>query len=637
MPSAKPLTNLLGKAISEAADKVPSIGGKQLPEAGSLLAAMKGRVPNVNPMKEVFPSSFNRLSAEVNRLGDLYDTKYDFAPHGLDHLDVGLRYVNDHDPALLANKFFAKDPLTHTSGHPEWSERFNKLFTQVQPAENSRYVAIGPNPKNGDVPIHEYYAEQPADFWATTYDDKINWGKNVKHDDWEVKHTDKAQLASLPVKQIEAILNGEMGNMRPADATASILGQYGDKQLASNVVNNMDKLVAYNRYNEMPENIQKYTNALSNYYGKAMPSQAMAVSVNPHTGKTNTLIPQYMYDINVETLLEPGRLTPGAPKLKMLEDLRPYAEGKISIRATDDISKKDPAYVPGVADEDDVSVRMPFISGLDAYHHPSSVVAQLEKAPDAAKDKWRDAALTSSLIKKVPSEDFLMSRFNDLPAHSDFTYRSSKDLYNGDSADLLHEAIHAMNPPNLTRLIINGQHHRKPVLQSGFKNDLSYIGTDQGELLRGLSMNKLPILSELMQEAPGIMKKHFSDVPENIRQQVMEELITRAALNPDVILSRYNRYGILPNRQYRFGKKDNNTIRIPEQYMNFAPGVLQEIARSTTGVNRSALGPARPGAKGDTDAVATLKRLSPQLFGIAGAVPATTFMVNQAQNEDSVQ
>lgn len=635
MPSVKLLTNLLGKAISEAAEKVPSIGGKPLPEAGSLMSAMRGNVPTVNPMREIFTHHYNRLNDEVTRLGDLYDTKYDFVPHGLDHLRAGLDYVKEKDPALLANKFFDKDPLPHTMNHPEWSDRFNKLFTQIQPQDGSRYVAIGPNPKKGDVPIHEYYAEQPAEFWATTYNDKINWRKGVDHDDWEVRHVYDAPLSSLPAKRMETVLNGEMGDMRSADALASILGQYNDKKLASNVVNNMDRLVAYNRYNEMPKEIQQYTNALSNYYGRAMPSQSMGVTVNPHAGKTNTLVPQYMYDNNVENLLYPGWLEPGAPKSKLLENLRPYAEGKISIRATD-AEKADPAYVPGIADESDASVRMPYIAGLDARHHPSNVVASLGEAPDAARDKWREAALTSNLIKKVPNEDFLLSRFNDLPAHSDFTYRTSRDLYHGDSADLLHETLHAMNPPNLTRIMLNEQRHRMPVLQSGFKNVSSYVGTDQAELLRGLSMNKLPILNELMQEAPGIMKKHFSDVPENIRQQVMEELVARAALNPDVILSRYKRYGILPNRQYRFGKKDNNTIRIPEQYMTFSPGVLQEIARSTTGVNRSALGP-RHGAKGDTDAVATLKRLTPQLFGIAGAVPATTFMLDQAQKEDSAQ
>lgn len=637
MPNVKPLTNLLGKAISEAAEKVPSIGGKALPEAGSLLSAVRSSVPTVAPDLGV-PSQLsamsNKLKAERSVLGDLYDSKYDFVPGGLDYLKRNLDEVKKSNPQLLANNFFNKDPLSQTASHPEWSDRFNKLFMKLQPEDGARHVAIGPNAKAGDIDIHDLYKDKPADFWAKTFGDDVNWLENVQRSDNKVSHGG-IPLDLLSDRQFKAIHTGDMGDIHTADTLSRILGQHHDKQLSSNVVNNMERMVAYNRYNEMPENIQQYANALSNYYGKAMPSQAMGVSVSTHPGKTNTLIPQYMYDVNVNKLLA-ADTKPGVTKIDSLEELRPFSEGKISIRATDDPDRQSPAYTLNVANKYDDSVRAPHIGGFDSTISPGDVVAKMQEAPDIAKKKWHDAAMTKDLARKLPSDDFLYSRINDYPAHNDLTYTTMDNRYKGASGTVLHEALHAMNPPNLTRLIINNNDTRSAPIQSGFKNKLSYIGMDQAELLRGFSMNKLPILSELMQEAPGIMKKHFSDVPENIRQQAMEELITRAALNPDVILSRYNRYGILPNRQYRFGKKDNNTIRIPEQYMTFSPGVLQEIARSTTGVNRSALGP-RHGAKGDTDAVATLKRLTPQLFGIAGAVPATTFMLDQAQKEDSAQ
>lgn len=536
----------------------------------------------------------------------------------------------------LYNNRFNTDPTANYLYKDQY-DAFKREFMNLADLPNQRYIVTDASKKLSptDITPDDIY-KQPIKHYESEYKNfitpspeyasgKPNYlqlknGKTIHALDYE-NYRDLFDPEGLGIEN--GFFVGDVGRLNPKYAIAHSL-MPENEAMARNIMDRMDAIASYNRYSNMSPEMQAYANAISNMYRRRIPSHLIGIEPNPNIENGDLLIRHFMAPVH--QLSRPNR----GLGLERLKELKPLFDGNIKVRSA---TTSSPAY-----EFDSPIENEPMFTGFSPYSE--NTIPELftaKRLSDYRASRWninpRKKAKNPRYAKAL---DLIHPEIRDSlrMKYSDFPISQSREFPNMISGArptthevAAHESMHALNPPAVNNAFVDGKFKLDNPTTSAMYNPVSYYGNKSGETLRGISMNKKVVTRELMMRYPEIFEKipGLKKLSPEEQTQAAEELISLASMDPDVVLNRFNRYGMLPNRQYRYGQATTSP-RIPEDYVPFP----SETLRSSYGSNRSSQGPIQ-GTTGESNAEKQLRKLIPKILGITAAVPTSIYAVRNSQ------
>ncbi len=547
------------------------------------------------------------------------------------------RSILNNPNSRLFNNRFNTDPTANYLYKDQY-DAFKREFMNLADLPNQRYIVtdsskkLSPTDVTPDViykqPVNSYDAEYknfitPSTEYASGKPNyvKLKNGNIVHARDYE----DYGELLDPEGLGAEkSFYVGDVGRFNPKYAIAHSL-MPENEAMARNIMDRMDAIASYNRYSNMSPEMQAFANAVSNVYRRRIPSHIIGIESNPNINNGELLVRQFMAPIQQIASKSAKKLG-----LESLRELKPFFEGNIRVRSS---AKPAPQY-----EFDSFSESEPLFSGFSPYSENATPgLLSARKLDDYMVSNWN-----VNPHKKAKSKYYadswerlnpeikkpLSVKYNDFPIPASREIPDAFEAIKPTTFEIAaHEGMHALNPPAANVAFVDGNFKLNNPSTSALYNPVSYFGDKSGEALRGISMNKKVVTRELMNRYPEIFEKipGLKNLSPEEQATAAEELISLASMDPDVVLNRFNRYGMLPNRQYRYGKATTSP-RIPEDYVPFKG----ETLRSAYGSNRSGHGPMQ-GTTGESDAEKQLRKMIPKILGIAPAIPASVYAVRNNQ------
>ena len=548
----------------------------------------------------------------------------------------GLRFNILKNPnSRLYNNRFNTDP-TADYLYKDQYDAFKREFMNLADLPNQRYIVtdaskkLSPTDITPDViykqPIKPYDVEYknfitPSPEYASGKHNylQLKNGK-IAHTQAYEDYKDLFDPEGLGVEK--SFYVGDVGRLNPKYAIAHSL-MPENEAMARNIMDRMDAIASYNRYNNMSPEMQAYANAISNMYRRRIPSHLIGIESNPNIENGDLLIRQFMAPVtNLTSIRDLG--------LERLKKLKPLFEGNIKVRSAE---KPTPQYEFDSPMEDE-----PLFTGFSPYNETTTPkLFTANRLDDYRAARWnlnprkkaKSKYYADAMTRLNPEiKNSLAVKYNDYPIPPSKELPDAFDAFKPTTHEVAaHEGMHALNPPAANNTFVNASFKLNNPTTSAMYNPVSYYGNKSGETLRGISMNKKVVTRELMMRYPEIFEKipGLKNLSPEEQTQAAEELISMASMDPDVVLNRFNRYGMLPNRQYRYGQATTSP-RIPEDYVPFP----SETLRSSYGSNRSSQGPIQ-GTTGESNAEKQLRKLIPKILGITAAVPTSIYAVRNSQ------
>ena len=535
------------------------------------------------------------------------------------------------DTKIFNNKFNT-DP---TAGYKykNYYDTFRKEFMDLKEKPNQKYLVTDFDKKPNHITPDEIY-NKPEKNYLEEYNDSITKGRYNTMKEYALLDDGR----SLPYKSLNhsdipnivgTFQKGSIGLFDPKHAIAGTVNP-ANKTMARRIMKRMDEIASYNRYKNMSPELQAYANAFSNRYKRRIPAHLMTIE-QPHGVPQGNLLSEQIYDDTYNFLrrkLENAKEPSAEYDPKLLEQL---IEGKLPIKAKtlDDNS----AFYDAVGDS---AGGLPHFGGFGfnakvpptspSIHVPYADYRFVETHP-LDINKLRTSSRYTERLKDLNGDTRLVAfnKLNDYPVSESnkiaMRNASSREATPYETA--AHEGMHSLNSVNIDPKFINYDMRANKTYESPLYNPFSYVGGKTNEEYRAISMNKKIIERELMLRYPEVFEKipELKKLPPRKQLEAAEELIAMAAMDPNVVLNRFNRYGILPNRKYKYGKATTSP-RIPIDYVPFKP----ETIRSAYGINRSAQGPIQ-GVVGESSSEAYLRKLINQILGISAGVPAALYAI----------
>lgn len=530
------------------------------------------------------------------------------------------------DTKIFNNKFNT-DP---TAGYKykNYYDAFRKEFMGLKDAPNQKYLVTNFDKKPNHVTPDEIY-NKPEKNYLNEYNDSITRGKYNTVKEYALLDDGNAlPYKSLSNKDkhniIDTFQKGSIGLFDPKHAIAGTVNP-ANKMMSRRIMKRMDEIASYNRYKNMSPELQAYANVFSNRYKKRIPAHLMTIEP-PHGVPQGNLLTEQIYEDTYNFLrrnLENfrGETTKYDPEL-----LKQLIEGKLPIKAKnprDASAFYDPVgeYEGGLPHFGGFGYEAKVAPTSPAVHTPYADYRFIETNP-LDINKLRTSSRYAERVNNLDSDTRLVAfnKLNDYPV-SESNKTATRNVYPRESTPYdtaAHEGIHSLNSVNIDPRFINYNTRAYKSPESPLYNPFSYVGGKTNEEFRAVSMNKKIVERELMQRYQEVFDKipELRSLPPKKQLEAAEELIAMAAMDPNVVLNRFNRYGILPNRKYRYGKATTSP-RIPIDYVPFKP----ETLRSAYGINRSAQGPIQ-GVSGESSSEAYLRKLMNQILGITAGAPA---------------